>query len=120
MRKFVIALVAVFAIGAVSRVAFAEDKEVKGVLIDKMCADKMAKKDDPQKAASEHKVACAKKCADSGYGVMADGKFQKFDDAGNKLAKEYLDKKDAKTDVTVKGEVKDDGTIAVKSIDAAS
>ena len=51
---------------------------------------------------------------------MTDGKFSKFDDAGNKLAKEYLDKKDAKTEATVKGEVKEDGTIAVKSIDPQS
>ena len=121
MRKLAIVLAALFAVSLVSRVAMAaEEKEMKGVLIDKMCADKMVKGDDAQTKAAGHKVACAKKCADSGYGVMTDGKFSKFDDAGNKLAKEYLDKADAKTEVTVKGEVKEDGTIAVKSIDPQS
>ena len=124
MRKLVIALVALFAIGLVSRVAVAEeagkDKEIKGTLIDVMCGEKMLKKDDSEAAIKKHTVACAKKCADSGFGVVADKKLMKFDDAGNKLAKDYLDKDDAKLEVTIKGDVKEDGTIAVKSIDPQS
>ena len=34
-------------------------KEIKGVLIDAMCGEKMMKKEDPQKAAADHPKACA-------------------------------------------------------------
>src|SRR4029079_2486580 len=49
-------------------------------LVDTMCAEKDAVKADPDK----HPVKCAVACAKSGYGIMADGKFLKLDDAGNK------------------------------------
>jgi len=49
-------------------------------LVDTMCAEKDAVKADPDK----HPVKCAVACAKSGFGIMADGKFLKLDDAGNK------------------------------------
>jgi hypothetical protein len=58
-------------------------------------------------------------CADSGYAVISGKKMYKFDDNGNKLAKDYLAKSDNKTEVSVEGNVKEDGTIAVTDIKAA-
>ncbi len=76
-----------------------------GVLIDDHCADKMAKKDNPQTAAAGHPKACCLKCAstDGVIGLMVDGKFHKLDDNGNKLAKDYLAKADATTAASVTG-----------------
>lgn len=64
-----------------------------------------------------HTRSCALKCAKSGYGAMVDGKFVKFDEKGNDLAKEALGKSD-KTDhlrATVSGEMKD-GVIHVTAL----
>ena len=76
-----------------------------GVLIDDHCADKMAKKDNPQTAAAAHPAACCLTCAsgDGIIGLMVDGKFHKLDDAGNKLAKAYLGKDGATTAASVTG-----------------
>ncbi len=47
-------------------------------VIDSMCVDKA--KASPDK----HTVKCALACEDGGYGILtADGKFLKFDEAGN-------------------------------------
>jgi len=106
-----------------ARGADADDKgkSVSGVLIDQMCGEKQMSKDDPQAAAAKHPKACAMKesCAESGYAVISGKKMYKFDDKGNQLAKDYLAKSDSNTQVTVMGDVKDDGTIAVTDIQAA-
>jgi hypothetical protein len=82
-------------------------------LLDSMCAAKEKVAKDPD----SHPVSCALQCAKSGYGIMADGKYLKFDQAGNdQIASELKSTK--KTDhlrVTVDGERKGD-TIAVKSV----
>jgi len=82
-------------------------------LLDSMCASKEKVAKDPD----SHPVSCALQCAKSGYGIMADGKYLKFDQAGNdQIASELKSTK--KTDhlrVTVDGERKGD-TIAVKSV----
>lgn len=69
-------------------------------LIDSQCVDKA--KANPDK----HTVKCALSCEDQGYGILtADGKYLKFDDAGNKKAVEAL-KATKKTDhirATVEG-----------------
>jgi hypothetical protein len=50
-------------------------------MIDGMCVDKV--KANPDK----HTVKCALACADDGYGILtADGKYLKFDAAGNAKA----------------------------------
>ena len=50
-------------------------------LIDSQCVDKV--KANPDK----HTVKCALSCEDGGYGILtAEGKYLKFDDAGNKKA----------------------------------
>ena len=82
-------------------------------LVDSMCAEKDAVKADPDKHPSKCMVACAK----SGYGIMAGGKFLKFDEAGNKQATAAL-QASKKTDhirATVVGERKGD-EIAVSKV----
>ncbi len=56
-----------------------------GLLIDTECGKRLA--DSPEQAAA-HQVSCSLKeeCAKTGYGVIVDGKFYKFDKMGNKLA----------------------------------
>lgn len=82
-------------------------------LMDTMCASKEKVAKDPD----SHPTSCAIQCAKSGYGIMADGKFLKFDQAGNDQVAAEL-KATKKADhlrVTVDGERKGD-TIAVKSV----
>lgn len=81
-------------------------------LIDKNCSRKAAANPDA------HTRDCALQCAGSGFGIISnDGKFLKFDSAGDKETLKLLkatDKKDHLR-VTVDGEEKGD-TIAVKSV----
>ena len=122
MRKFLIAAFAATGLAFGGMSLSAKDKEdekgVSGILIDHKCGkDKKDEKD-----AAEHPASCALKCADSGLGVMHDKTWIKFDEKGQKLAKEYLEKhKDEKnaTHVHVAGKVSEDGkTIEVEEIHA--
>jgi len=82
-------------------------------LMDAMCASKEKVAKDPD----AHPTSCAVQCAKSGYGIMADGKFLKFDEKGNQQIASEL-KSTKKTDhlrVTVDGDRKGD-TIAVNSV----
>jgi hypothetical protein len=69
-------------------------KMMKGYLIDKMCGSTMAKKsaDEAMASVAKHTRQCATEegCAESGYGLMMNGKWTAFDNAGNKKAAEYL------------------------------
>lgn len=69
---------------------------MKGYLIDKMCGSTMAKKspDLAMVSAAKHTKVCATEegCAASGYGLMMNGIWTAFDEAGNKKAAEYLQK----------------------------
>jgi len=89
---------------------------VTGILIDQKCGATMMEKDNPERAAADHSIACAKKeaCAASGYAVITGKRMLKFDENGNKLAKEYLEKNDH-TKVAVMGTENGD-QIAVTSI----
>ena len=91
--------------------AFAETwKNV--ALVDTMCSSKV--KDNPD----AHTTKCAITCQKSGFGIFtSDGKYLKFDEAGNKKALELL-KSTSKADhvrVNVTGEQSGD-QIAVKSV----
>jgi hypothetical protein len=62
-------------------------EEWKGAaFIDAGCSGKMKADTD------KHTTDCALKCADTGFGLVLDGKFVKFDDAGNKQALAELKK----------------------------
>jgi hypothetical protein len=82
-------------------------------LMDTDCSGSAAKLENPDK----HSKGCALKCADSGYGIVVDGKYIPFDSKGNDLAKAALDKTEKKDHlrVTVDGDMKDD-KIAVSSL----
>lgn len=82
------------------------------VLIDKNCSRKAAA------APDAHTRDCALQCASSGYGIVTnDGKFLKFDQAGDQQSLKLLKSSDKKDHlrVTVDGN-ENDGTIAVKSV----
>jgi hypothetical protein len=81
-------------------------------LMDGHCITKMADQPD------EHPRSCAIQCSKGGYGVItADGKFLKFDEAGNKKALDALKKSDKKDHLraTVEGTLNGD-VITVASI----
>ena len=83
-------------------------------LLDTMCSSKEQVKKSPD----AHPTSCALQCAKSGYGIVgADGKYLKFDKAGNDqiLATLKATKKTDHLRVTVDGDLKGD-TIAVKSV----
>jgi hypothetical protein len=77
---------------------------VSGVVIDQACAGKMMTKDDPEKEAAAHPKSCATKdaCEKSGYGVISGKELIKFDDNGNKLAKDFLAKTTKEDNLRVK------------------
>jgi hypothetical protein len=81
-------------------------------VVDTLCLEKV--KADPDK----HPKACALKCEKGGYGVLTtDGKYLKFDAAGNEktVAALKASKKDASLRATVVGD-RDGETIKVTSI----
>ena len=88
---------------------------MKGYLVDKMCATSMAKKphDEAMAKAAKHTKSCAleESCLDSGFGLMSDGKWYKFDDAGDKKAEAWLKKTDKKSDLYVEVTGTHDGDI---------
>jgi len=86
--------------------------EWQGYLMDAMCAAKMKDK------AAGHKAKCALSCAKSGFGlVTADGKYVKFDEAGNAKAQEALKGTTKEQDLMVKVTGTLDGeTIQVESL----
>jgi hypothetical protein len=104
-------LLAVFVLGLGAGVASAEEwKDVS--VIDGNCLEKV--KADPDK----HPRSCAIQCAKGGYGVLtSDGKYLKFDAAGNEKALAAL-KESKKVDhlrADVAGD-RDGDTIKVSSI----
>ena len=129
MRKYFAVLAVICAVSFVAKFSSAADEKkegkdkITGQLIDQACGKNMLKKDDPEASAAKHPKSCATKesCAKSGYAVISGKHMYKFDDAGNKKAKEYLEKakddKDLK--VTVEGTKKGDDKIEVTSIMAA-
>lgn len=113
MRKLLIAVVVSLSLPSLALAATWENVS----LVDQMCASKEKVKANPD----NHPTSCLLQCADSGYGIQTqDGKFVKFDAAGNKLALAEL-KKTSKKDhirVNVTGEQKGD-VIQVSSLKMA-
>jgi|SRR5579872_690416 len=88
--------------------AFADT--ISGTLVDVMCKDKDL---------AGHTKKCAVGCAKSGFGVVtSDGKFMKFDEAGNAKALAALKATDKEKDLKAKVEGTVDGdTVQVVSIE---
>jgi hypothetical protein len=87
--------------------------EWNGFLMDTMCA---VKKTDQ---ASTHTAECMKNCARGGFGLVTkDGKYIKFDEAGNVKALKTLEAsaKQDNLEVRVTGELKS-GLLQVNSIE---
>jgi hypothetical protein len=95
------------AVSLLSVAAFAETWN--GTLVDVMCKDKDI---------AGHTKKCALGCAKSGFGlVTSDGKFVKFDEAGNAKALAALKVTDKEKDLKAKVEGTLDGeTVQVSSI----
>ncbi len=101
--------------------AAGQQATISGVVIDQACGAKMMTKDDPEKAAADHPKSCATKeaCEKSGYAVISGKEMIKFDDNGNKLAKDFLAKTDKADNLRVKVTGTRDGDhIAVTAITA--
>ncbi len=102
MKKFMSMLVLLcfvaapgFAQGAKPEKAAGKDvSKWHGYVVDAMCAKAMAKKDNPMERAAKHTRDCAleESCASTGYGLFYDGKYYKFDDEGDKKAKDVIEK----------------------------
>lgn len=87
------------------------DTWTKVPLTDAMCAEKV--KDNPD----SHSRQCIINCADSGFGILADGKFLKFDEEGNRKVLALLKESEKKDHirVTVSGRL-DGEMIQVESV----
>ena len=116
LKKFTFLLMAVFAL---SLVAMANDESVTltGNIVDKACSAKVAKNTDPQTAAAGEAKGCVLRCAKSGLGIYADGKYVEFDEKGVAIAQAALEKssKEKGAIFKVTGKVAD-GKMAVESI----
>ena len=73
---------------------------MSGTLADKMCAKRL--KSDATKLASHTKMCMTEEmCANSGYGIVANGTFYKFDKKGDQLAADLLKKTSKDNDIQV-------------------
>ena len=105
---FALALAAALALPALA----AESKTFKDVaMVDVNCSSKVASNPDA------HTRSCALKCASSGFGILTEGKYVKFDAAGNEKAVAAL-KASSKSDhlrVNVTGQM-DGETLKVETL----
>ena len=83
----------------------AAEKTWTGYLVDKNCGVMIAKKEKAKamEMGKKHSVACAldEACMASGYGIIHEGQFIKFDEAGDAVAAEYFKGLKKKNDVFV-------------------
>ncbi len=116
MRKIGVGILgATLLLAAMTLVAEGNKVTLTGYLVDQMCAGEMK---DSAKAA-EHTKQCAlmDHCADSGFGVFADGKFVKFDAEGSKKAKALVEKSVKEKGLVVIAEgTLSNGTLTVASL----
>lgn len=96
-----------------SAVAAPAATTMQGYVVDAMCAKGMMKNSETtMKKAAAHTKACAleEECASSGYGLISDGKWYKFDEKGDKDAKAWVEntKLEKGLMAEVSGKIKDD------------
>jgi len=113
MKRSIGLLAFVFAVASLASPLQAADAQTwKSLpLMDGHCVEKTAADPDA------HPRSCALQCAAGGYGVIADGKFLKFDETGNEKALAALKKSEKKDHLraTVTGILQGD-VITVSSI----
>ncbi len=122
-RILIIALTfcTIFAFSSQAQEKKSSSHTMKGYLVDKMCATGIVKKspDEAMAKAAKHTRECAleESCAASGYGIVSDGNYIKFDKAGDKKANEFLIKSKTVNNIYVEVSGTDEGnTITVASI----
>ena len=80
-------------------------KTWSGYLVDKNCGTMIGKKEKTKamEMGKKHSVACGldEACMASGYGIIHEGTFVKFDEAGDAMAAKYLKGLSKKNDVLV-------------------
>jgi hypothetical protein len=112
IRIAVLALALVAAVPAAFGAAHTEPINTTGVLLDVMCSEGAT-----QESAAKHTRACGlmEHCVKSGYGIVVDGKFHKFDAEGNKQAEAIFraTKKTENITVRVEGTLQHAGDITV-------
>src|SRR3954466_1670462 len=89
---------------------------VTGTIMDAMCGAGVTSQADAEKHTKECSLMAH--CAESGFGIVIDGKFHKLDAEGSKKA-EALGRASSKKDhidAAVEGTMHEDGTIAVTSL----
>lgn len=66
---------------------------LQGYVVDAMCAKRMAGKENTMAKAAAHTKGCAleENCQASGFGMFSDGKWYKFDKAGDEKALAWLE-----------------------------
>ena len=98
---------------------FAADTTKTGILLDAMCGEMSASNADE---AAGHKVVCAlmPNCQESGFGIVVEGKFLKFGEAGDEKALAFLKgtQKKSALKIAVTGEFSGDN-IKVSPIEEA-
>ena len=121
MKYFLAGCTLFLALALVAATADAKTTTLRGYVVDKACAGKMAQKSDAMEKAEGHTKDCAlnDQCAASGYGIFSDGKFTPFDDHGSATAKAMIEKSKREKGLyfEAKGTITD-GTMAVTSLKA--
>ena len=114
-RKFVIGTALASAGAATVASAHTEPIDTTGVLLDVMCSEGAT-----QESAAKHTAKCAlmEHCVKSGYGVVVDGTFHKFDAEGNKQAEAIFrsTKKTSNITANVEGTLQHEGDITVTKL----
>ncbi len=79
---------------ATAKMGIKSEGKWHGYVVDAMCAKGMMKKDNAMEKAAKHTKECALEegCAASGFGLFSNGKYYKFDESGDKKAKDVIEK----------------------------
>ena len=115
IRIAILALALIAGVPAAFAAAHTEPINTTGVLLDVMCSEGAT-----QESAAKHTRECGlmEHCAKSGYGIVIDGKFHKFDAEGSRQA-EAIFRATKKTDnitVKVEGTLQHAGDITVTKL----
>ncbi|HZN68601.1 MAG TPA: hypothetical protein VFB66_25190 [Tepidisphaeraceae bacterium] len=122
MRRILLTAVAVcgvFVLGISARAA--DEKEIKGILIDTACGTKQMSKDNPEESAAGHPKACVQKCVKGGstLSLISGKKIYELDAKGAEMANKYLASDTGNTKAIVVGTINDAGNkITVKEVKA--
>ena len=120
MKRILPVLALAFAFAALPAIGHPLEKPIKaeGTLMDVMCGADVK----TQAEADAHKRTCAlmDHCAKSGFGIVIDGKFHKFDAEGSKKAEAIFrsSTKENEIHAAVVGTLADDGSIQVAELTA--